>query len=501
MNRIVPKQKYFPSPKPEKRGNHEYRQQYQTLMIVDQAIEAAHLETPLVKHFLKLAREKKAFQALKTGCSPRLSANEHDNAVYDAVFALRASVLRKEMGCSLRSFALYLSMSDLYQWFCGLERFHTPNIPGKSKIHELENLIPPALLNDIEQRLMSTLKGDEILLEPIGFDECYFDCTCIEVNIHHPIDWLLLRDATRTLMKATKRIRKAGLTNRMPKEPGLFISEMNNLCIKMANCKRQKNAGKKRKATLREMKQLVKKVVKHADKHLELLLEKWQQTGMTLPWVRQIAKQMTNVLDQVDQAVHNAHERIIGQRKVKNNDKILSLYEPDVNVIVRKKAGKEVEFGNTLYLAEQAEGFIVDWLLFRGQAPADSKMIKGSIERIEQLTGTTPKLGVGDRGFDSKKNREYFEKHHIHNGICPKAPAMLQERSEDEVFKLAQKRRSQTEARIGIIKNCFCNTPVLQRGFDNRETHMGLSILSHNLFKAARLRMAQEQALEETDAA
>jgi hypothetical protein len=30
---------------------------------------------------------------------------------------------------------------------------------------------------------------------------------------------------------------------------------------------------------------------------------------------------------------------------------------------------------------------------------------------------------------------------------------------------------------------------------------MGLSILSHNLFKAARLRMAQEQALEETDAA
>lgn len=36
-----------------------------------------------------------------------------------------------------------------------------------------------------------------------------------------------------------------------------------------------------------------------------------------------------------------------------NDKKIISLYEPDTRVIVRGKAGAEVEFGNALYLAVQ----------------------------------------------------------------------------------------------------------------------------------------------------
>jgi hypothetical protein len=50
-------------------------------------------------------------------------------------------------------------------------------------------------------------------------------------------------------------------------------------------------------------------------------------------------------------AQKQAHERIIGERKVANAEKILSLYEPDIQVLVRGNAGAEVEFGNKLLLA------------------------------------------------------------------------------------------------------------------------------------------------------
>ncbi len=70
-------------------------------------------------------------------------------------------------------------------------------------------------------------------------------------------------------------------------------------------------------------------------------------------------------------AVKQAHERIIGERPVKNADKILSFYEPDAHVIVRGKAGAEVEFGNTLVLGEVDGGVIVDWQLIREHAMAD----------------------------------------------------------------------------------------------------------------------------------
>jgi len=68
-----------------------------------------------------------------------------------------------------------------------------------------------------------------------------------------------------------------------------------------------------------------------------------------------------------------SNERIIGARQAANADKILSLYEPDVRVIVRGKAGAAVEFGNSVLLGENRQGVILDYEIFRESAPADAK--------------------------------------------------------------------------------------------------------------------------------
>ena len=101
----------------------------------------------------------------------------------------------------------------------------------------------------------------------------------------------------------------------------------------------------------------------HADRHLKLLLQGGQQVGLSQGQMRQIAVRMENVLGQIAQIIRQAHERIIGGRQLPNKDKILSLYDPDLQVIKRGKAGAEVEFGNNLWLGESSDGFIVDYLL------------------------------------------------------------------------------------------------------------------------------------------
>jgi len=55
---------------------------------------------------------------------------------------------------------------------------------------------------------------------------------------------------------------------------------------------------------------------------------------------------------------------------VANAEKVLSLYERDLHVIVRGKAEAEVEFGNTLWVGEQVDGLILDWQLLKDQTPA-----------------------------------------------------------------------------------------------------------------------------------
>jgi len=497
MSVILPIQGRFDKSIPDNFGNAEYRAERQLLIAIDAIINQCDLEDPVIAYFLDIASVNKYISVFGTDKSAGLTSDDRDNARVDAVLALRMSILRKRLGLSLRKFSLALSHSDLYKWFCGINRFCIPKVPGKTKVGELENYIPPVLTEEIEKRLLRASESCQVLDEPLDFSRSYVDCTCIRGNIHYPIDWVLLRDSTRTLMKATARIRKYGLLHRMPFEPCVFISKMNKLCMEMTFAKRRKGAKKLRKAVLRKMKKLLKRVSQHAENHLKLLEGQWQTVNISPSQAEQIARQITEVTSQLAAVVKQAHERIIGQRQIDNKDKILSLYEKDVHVVVRHKAGSQVEFGNTLYLAEQSDGLIVDWKLFKQQAPADSKMLKGSYKRIVNRLGCNVTLLSGDRGFDSKVNQDYMENNDIFNAVCPRNPAQLRQRLEDNTFRDAQRRRSQTEARISILSHCFCGAPMKQKGFEHRQIHMGLSVLSHNLWILGRLKIVQEQTQQQ----
>jgi IS5 family transposase len=169
-----------------------------------------------------------------------------------------------------------------------------------------------------------------------------------------------------------------------------------------------------------------------------------------------------------------------------NEEKILSLYEPDVHVIVRKKAGAEVEFGNTLFLAENPQGLILDWELFQQSAPADPALMPRSVGRMEKVYGPLKAVGA-DRGFDSEMNRVGLAEDGIYNGVCPRSPQLLEQRNHSWKFKWLQRRRAQIEARVSIIKNVFLRGRVRSKGFAHRQLAVTWSVLVHNLWVLARL--------------
>lgn len=499
MATILPIQGTFDKSIPDNYGNAEYRAERKLLMAISDIISQCHLEDPVIRYFLDAAAVNKFIATFGTDQSRRLTCRERDAARINAVLALRISILRKHLGLSLRQFSLALSHSDLYQWFCGINRFSLPRIPGKSTVGELENAIAPGLMDEIEQHLFDGIQSPSspLLDEQLDFSQSYVDCTCICAHVHYPIDWILLRDAARTLMKATIRIRKLKLLHRMPCEPSDFISKMNNLCMAMTFANRKKGAKQLRKKVLRQMKRLLQTISQHAVNHLKLLEQRWQATTLSRGKTEQIARQITEVMSQLAAVINQAHERIIGERRIDNQDKILSLYEKDIHVIVRRKAGAAVEFGNTLYLAEQSKGLIVDWKLFQQQAPAECKMLSSSHRRQTRRLSCEVKLLAGDRGFDSQANQTYMQKNDIFNAVCPRNVNQLRERLEDELFRKAQRRRSQTEARISILSHGFCGSPMKQKGFEHRQIHMGLSILAHNLWVMGRLKVAEEQARQQ----
>jgi hypothetical protein len=368
-------------------------------------------------------------------------------------------------------------------------------VPSKSELQRFAHWLPaPQMRRILDGLLRRALEQPRKmgLKEALDLETCFLDSTCLKANIHFPTDWVLLRDGVRTLMKATLLIRKAGLRGRM-EAPEAFLSRMNRLCMEMTQAARRAGSKKGRKRVLRQMKKLVGVVQAHARRHRELLDRHWERTEWTRTQAEQVLRRIDGVLELLPRARKQAHERIIGGRQVANADKILSLYDTDVRVIVRGKAGAEVEFGNTLVLGENSQGLILDYEIIQESAPADSQLVFTTLVRIEEGTGKRVQAVVTDRGFASKSNSRTLKEAGTYDAMCPRSPQALGDRMKQKRFARLQRRRAQTEARIGILKRQFLGAPLRAKGFAHRELALAWGVLTHNLWMFARLRKIKKR--------
>ena len=264
--------------------------------------------------------------------------------------------------------------------------------------------------------------------------------------------------------------------------------------MSMTEANRNRKQGKKkRNKAFRAMKKLLKKVVAHGERYYNLLENRWVETEWSINEATVVLNRIKNVLDQVPAVVKLANDRIISGKLAKQNEKILSLYEKNVHVIKRGKAQGDIEFGNTFYIAEQENGLIVDWDFMKEKQTSDKKLLKESIARICSLYPI--ESFSTDRGFNSVTNSVLLEKKGIFDATCANNPQTLQERLKEDRFCKEQKRRAQTEGRIGIIKNKFIGKKIQRKGFENREKKLLWAIFSHNIWVAARLAISNKENL------
>jgi hypothetical protein len=474
----------------------DYRDRVVTIdrMLLEGGVEAAFIQAAVAENSAEWASA---------------SAAQLQSFARQSALALRCNVARLLTGLSFRDFAVRAADSSVLQWFMRIAELDTVSVPSKSALERFSKWVKKEAMTPIHLKLttQAVTPAGAGTPQPLGLTEAvdamevFLDSTCLKANIHYPVDWVLLRDATRTLMKATVLIRREGLKQRMPQAPLQFLSDMNKLAMAMSASRRRPDAKKQRKRVLRQMKQLQNKVARHAQTHRELLEKHWLETELTEKQAQAIIDRIDNVLTQLPAAIAQAHERIIGERLVPNAEKILSLYEADVEVLKRGKAGSDVEFGNKLWLGETRAGLIVDFAL-QAEAEADSALVVPAVKRMHEQMKLGVKQVWGDRGLASGKNEKGLAELHVKSGLCPRDPAELQRRlAEDEDFRPGLKRRGGTEARIAIFKMAFAGNPCRAKGIAARKLAVSWAVLAHNLWVLARLKLAQDRQAAEAAAA
>lgn len=466
-------------------GPLDYREQRALFQRIDSILTASGLEEEFITLIL-------AERGIDTHSATAVRLERF--AKY-SVLALRTNIARTLTGLDHRDFATRLADSPLLQWFLRVGEMGSIKAFSKSTCDRFSRWASEQTVRVINEKLTALLAATDPqggqagtpatsfgLTASLRFDDVYFDSTCIKADIHFPIDWVLLRDAARTLMKATLLIRKHGLKHRMPQEPLAFLSDMNTLCMKMTAKNHAVDGRKHRKKVLREMKDLEKRIAAHARAHVTILKTRRVETDLSEAQAQLIIDRVDKVLEQLPAAVKQAHERIIGGRRVANEDKILSLYDDQINVIKRGKAGAQVEFGNKLWLGESREGIIVDYQFYQDN-PSDTALVKPAIERLVDAQQLAIGNVWGDRGLASKPNTALLEKRAIGNGLCPRNVSELADKlTNQQGFREGLKRRAATEGRIGIFKNVFLGRRLLAKGFEHRQLAVGWAVLTHNLW-------------------
>ena len=473
-------------------GNVDYLTLCQRLAQIESLLQASGLEADFVEKALQDWLKPKPATRPPT-------ARQQQQFQLRSRRALRCTILRTLLQEDYRGFSCALAGSPLYQWFCLVDALDEVRVPSKSELQRFAHWLETAQMRQIMERLLRAGMdpADPLdLKEPVDLAEYFVDTTALKANVHFPVDWVLLRDATRTLMKALTLIRREGLKARM-EPPAEFLRRINRLCIEMTHSRRQPESRKERKRILRGMKKLVKVVGRHARTHRDLLDQAWEKTDWTRRQAEQVLGRIDQVLELLPRAQKQAHERIIGERKVDNAEKILSLYEPNIQVLVRGKAGAEVEFGNKLLLGENRQGIILDFQTWPESAPADASVLVESLERV--VVGLKKKMGAvgGDRGFASKANSVGLAEAEIFDSLCPRSPAALKERMKEPRFVRMQKRRSQTEGRISILQRGFLGRPMRAKGFAHRELAVAWGVLTHNLWMLARLKREKKEPVRQ----
>jgi transposase, IS5 family len=179
-------------------------------------------------------------------------------------------------------------------------------------------------------------------------------------------------------------------------------------------------------------------------------------------------------------------QKLAGERHIEN--RLVSLDDLDARPIQKGKRHPKTEFGTTLQMTLNRQGFLITTENFIGQ-PNEKTLYAPTLERFGKRMGTYPDSAVTDLGYRSAKNR----KRH-HDDID--SVFMGNSSDVDEAQQAAcRSARSATEGFIAVAKNLRGFGQSLYRGLVGATIWSRLNQCAYNLKKV--LQLYRNEALSE----
>jgi IS5 family transposase len=178
--------------------------------------------------------------------------------------------------------------------------------------------------------------------------------------------------------------------------------------------------------------------------------------------------------------VDQTQRRVFNDEAVPAAEKIVSIFEPHTDVIV--KGGRETLYGHKVFLSVGASGMIIDMLMERGN-PADAMRSSVMLERHRELMGKAPDQAAFDAGFTSKENIVKAREIGVKNASFTRKGTIdvLGGVRSHKHHRTLQRFRAGVEGIISFTKRCFGFERCTWRGYHSFQAYAWASVIATNL--------------------
>ena len=394
---------------------------------------------------------------------------------------IRIALVRQMNSWTYAELAFHLADSVSYRSFCRVSALSAA--PSKSALAANLRKLRPATLHDINKLLVTSLAARQIE----SGRTVRIDSTVIESWIHAPTDSTLLFDGVRVLLRLLRRAEH--LTGFKAYHRHLKRAKRRLMEIQHA----APQATRARRTAYRDLITLAEVTAGYAACALEELSTHVQARSFTSakpvqPFIK-LHGELTSYLSLLERVIAQTTRRVLDGDSVPATEKVVSLFEPHTDVIVKDR--RETYYGHKIFLTGGTSGLILDCAITKGN-PADSSWAMPMLKRQCSLYGRAPRQASFDGGFASKDNLAQAKALGV-SDVCfakRRGLAVLDMVKSSWVYRKLRAFRAGIESVISLLKRAFGLDRCTWRGATAFVSYVWLGVLTANLLTLARHRLA-----------
>src|SRR5437660_12525007 len=383
---------------------------------------------------------------------------------------VRCALLKQYRQLSYEELAFHLEDSASFRAFARLPLSWSPR---KSVLHKTISAISAASWEAINQAAVCSARQSKLESGTM----VRTDSTVTQALMHAPTDSSLLWDAVRVMVRLLKQ------ASALPGAPSIIWRNHRRLAKKRALAI-QYSRGKAHKAKLYcdliAATRATVGTLQHAAQRLtacvSLEAELWRS-------------QLRHYLPLIERVIDQAERRVLAGEAVPPGEKLVSLFEPHADIIV--KGGRDVHYGHKLNLTTGRSGLIFDVVIEAGN-PADAERFLPMLERHIARHGTPPRQTTSDGGYASRDNLSQAKALGVHDVAFHKKRGLSIESMVKSrwVYRKLRNFRAGIEANISCLKRAFGLARCTWRGLAHFTSYVWSSVVAYNLALCVRLELA-----------